>query len=170
IFPFRPQAVADPESPGGANDVPARVLGVVLLRRGGWRKRQIAGALALAGLIEANSRGQIPGWRGLPVELHVLSREEPLVADIAVLVDRQLRGRRRHDRAIERYRVGAVAIQGGLLAVPVEQVRAEEQRGTTDVSGEVRVEIMIEDQPVLVLRVGGTGQLRIEEGADIIDV
>src|SRR5262249_19965525 len=120
--------------------------------------------------VETYARHHIPARVGLPIELHVLTPKQTFVADVAVLVNGELRRGRRHDRAVERYRVRTVAVLGGLAPVPVEQVRPDEQRRAAKVTRQVGVEIVIEDQAILVLRVRSTAQVRMQKSPDVSDM
>src|SRR5579872_7236650 len=165
----RPKPVADASGLGRPNDVAEFTLGVIPLRRREGRECQVTRGLAFVGLVEAYSSSQIPAVGGLPVQLHVLPGEPPLVTDVAVLVNRQLCGWRRNHGAIERDRIRAVAVECRLLPVAVEHVRSDEQGGIADLTAKVCIKIVIEDEAILILCVGGATQVGMQKRADIRD-
>ena len=83
-----PNAIADAKRLRRANVVPARLLCRVLPRRCKRPQGEIAGELAIAGLVETYARDQVPARIGLPVELHILPGKEAFIAHVADFVDR----------------------------------------------------------------------------------
>jgi hypothetical protein len=102
--------------------------------------------------------------------LHVLPGKQALIGDESEFIDRQLRGRRRQHRAIQRHRVRGVAVQRGLSPVAIEQIRSGKQGHPAILSGQVSVEIIVDDSAILVLRVGVTTEVWMQKCTDVVDV
>ena len=67
--------------------------------------------------------------------------------------------------------VATVAVERRLLAVTIEKVGADRQRGLgRRTGGQVRVDVAVVDVAALVLRVGVAVEVRVQEGADVGNV
>ena len=77
----------------------------------------------------------------------------------------------RQDRAVERYGVGTVVVVGALPSVSVKHVGASGQRQVIELRVcDVRVEIAIVDEPMLVLRIDRAAQIGMQEARNIDDI
>ena len=103
--------------------------------------------------------------------MRILAGKQPPVRDEAEFVNRQLRRRRRQYRTVKRHGIGAVAVQRGLAPIAVQQVGPDGKNNVAEhVACQVRVEIIIIDLAILILRVGGTAQIWMQKGTNVVNV